>query len=44
MSTFVLNKMMKIAIVAATEPEINGIKDSLNAEELQHVDFIVTGV
>ncbi len=44
MSTFVLNKMMKIAIVAATEPEINVIKDSLNAEELQHVDFIVTGV
>ncbi len=35
---------MKIAVVAATEPEINGIKDMFNADELKHIDFIITGV
>ncbi len=35
---------MKIAVVAATEPEIKGIKDMFNADELKHIDFIITGV
>ncbi len=35
---------MKIAVVAATEPEIKGLKELLSAEELVHIDFIITGV
>lgn len=35
---------MKILIVAATEPEVKGLKESLSSLALSSIDFLITGV
>ncbi len=35
---------MKILVVAATEPELKGIKESLSSQDLASIDFLITGV
>jgi futalosine hydrolase len=35
---------MKILVVAATEPEVQGLKEILSADQLSKIDFLITGV
>lgn len=35
---------MKILVVAATEPEVKGLKDALSTVQLSEIDFLITGV
>ena len=35
---------MKILVVVATSPEVEGLKNALSTDELKAVDFLITGV